>query len=93
VLFDAVVLALTEQAAHELSQEATAIDFLRDAFGHLKVIGHTSGAGALLAKAGIEAGADRGLVVVDAASNAATFVNQAKQGKVWERESKLRRIY
>jgi len=93
VLFDAVVLALSEQAAQAFSREAAAVDFVRDAFGHLKVIGHSSGASALLAKAGVERDADRGVVAVDAASDAATFVDQAKQGKVWEREPKLRMVY
>jgi catalase len=93
VLFDAVLLALTEQAASELSKEAAAIDFVRDAFGHLKVIGHTSGAAVLLTKAGINADVDRGIVGVDAARDAGTFVTQAKQGKVWEREPTLRTVY
>ena len=93
VLFDAIVLALSEEAANALAQEAAAVDFVRDAFGHLKVIGHTAGAAALLAKAGVDAGADRGVVALGAASHAATFVNQAKQGKVWEREPKVRTVY
>ena len=93
VLFDAVLLLLTDPSANALSKEAAAIDFVRDAFGHLKVIGHTSGAAALLTQAGIGSDADRGVVAVDAARDAAAFVSQAKQGKVWEREPKLRTVY
>jgi len=94
VLFDAVVLALSEAAANELSKESAAVDFLRDAFGHLKVIGYTSASSVLLRKAGLDPNvSDRGLVTVDAARDAATFVNGAKQGRVWEREPSVRTVY
>ncbi len=95
VLFDAVVLALSEAGAVQLSQEAAAVDFVRDAFGHLKVVGHTAASGVLLAKAGIDVvdAEDRGLVSVDVARGAAAFVTQAKLGKVWEREPSVRTIY
>jgi catalase len=53
VLFDAVAIVLTREAATKLTQEAAAVDFLRDAFGHLKAIGCTSDAAPLLDKAGI----------------------------------------
>jgi catalase len=93
VLFDAVVLAVSEAGAAQLTQEAAAVDFVRDAFGHLKVLGHTAAAGVLLAKAGIDVDSeDRGLVSVDAARGAGAFVAQAKQGKVWEREPKVRAV-
>jgi catalase len=94
VLFDAVVLALGEEAANVLSTEAAALDFVRDAFGHLKVIGYTAGSGALLAKAGIDAhAAPRGLVAIDASGDMAAFIAQAKLGKVWEREPTVRTLY
>jgi catalase len=94
VLFDAVILALEDSAAGELALQSSAVDFVRDAFAHLKVIGHTPGASVLLAKAGIDdARAERGLVLLDAAQSAGTFVAQAKLGKVWEREPSLRPTY
>jgi catalase len=94
VLFDAVILALDESAARELVKESSAVDFVRDAFGHLKVIGYTLGASALLAKAGIDdVAAKRGLVAVNVAQGAATFVAQAKLGKVWEREPSVRTVH
>ena len=51
VLFDAIVLAMSETGAVRLAREAAAVDFVRDAFGHLKVVGFTAAAGELLAKA------------------------------------------
>ncbi len=53
VLFDAVALVLSEEAAGMLAKEAGAVQFVMDAFGHLKAIGHTPGAKALLDKAGV----------------------------------------
>ena len=86
VLFDAVVILLTEEAAAHLSKEAAAIDFLRDAFGHLKAIALTPG-GQLLAKAaGIEP--DRFVVGAD---DPKSFVKAASQ-RAWEREATLRKI-
>ena len=41
VLFDAVALVLTREAAAKLAEEGAAVDFVRDAFGHLKAIGCT----------------------------------------------------
>jgi len=46
ILFDAVVVAATGDGADRLAEHPTAIDRLRDAFAHLKVIGHVPGAGA-----------------------------------------------
>ena len=94
VFFDAVVLAVSDAGAEQLLNEAAAIDFIRDAFGHLKVIGYTDAAGALLSKAGIALdGDDRGLVPIAGAKDTATFVREAKSGKVWEREPKVRSVF
>ena len=38
VLFDAVAIILSDKGAKALSMESAAIDFVRDAFGHLKAI-------------------------------------------------------
>jgi catalase len=54
VLFDAVALILNESAAEKLCGKAAAVQFVMDAFGHLKAIGHTPGATALLQKAGVQ---------------------------------------
>jgi catalase len=94
VFFDAVVLAVSTKGAAELTRESAAVDFVRDAFGHLKVIGYTAAARPLLAKAGIEvAEADRGLVALDGPRGEAAFVSQAKKGRVWEREAGVRTVY
>ena len=53
MLFDAVALVLTREAAAKLAEEGAAVDFVRDAFGHLKAIGCTADAEPLLQKAGV----------------------------------------
>ena len=94
VLFDAVVLLLSDDGASQLAKEAAAVDFVRDAFGHLKVLGYTTASAPLLSKAGVDPNAaERGLVPVSSARDAAAFVTSAKQGKVWEREPKLKTVY
>ena len=60
IFFDAVVVAPSADGAAMLGREAAAIDWLRDAFGHLKVIGVVDAAAPLLERAGIEA--DAGIV-------------------------------
>ncbi len=86
VLFDAVAVVLSPEAGRKLSKEAAAVDFVRDAFGHLKAIAVDAGAKQLLKAAGVEEDAG----VVDA-QNAAAFVNLAKT-RQWAREPKLRTL-
>jgi catalase len=63
VLFDAVALILTPEAASKLANDSAAVDFVRDAFGHLKAIGATPGADPLLQKAGVTR--DEGMTGLD----------------------------
>jgi catalase len=88
IFFDAVVILASEEQAEKLGTQASAVDWLRDAFGHLKVIGHTPGAQPLLDRAGIEH--DRGVVSLGDKKSVSTYIQRAKQGRVWDREPKLR---
>jgi catalase len=88
IFFDAVVVAPSADGAVMLGREAAAIDWLRDAFGHLKVIGMVEAAALLLERAGIEA--DAGIVAVDAAKGVNGFITAAKNGRIWDREPNLR---
>jgi catalase len=90
VFFDAVVLALSKHGAAQLATEAAAIDFVRDAFGHLKIIGHTAGAAALLNAAGVAQQADDGVVALRRGGDAKSFIVAAKRHRVWDREPRLR---
>ena len=89
VLFDAVVVALSEAGAAELADEAAAVNWVRDAFGHLKVIGATDGADVLLQRGAIEA--DDGVIAIASSKDVGAFISAAKQGRVWDREPELRK--
>ena len=88
VMFDAVAALPSEEGASLLVNEAAAIDWLRDAFGHLKVIGFVDAAAIMFAKAGIARSADEGVVDLDA--GIAAFIKAAKQHRIWAREPELR---
>ncbi len=86
VVFDAVAVILSAAGAKTLSREAAAIDFVRDAFGHLKAIGVDPGGRALLEAARVPSGAG----VVDV-SDSKEFVSSAKT-RAWEREASVRTL-
>jgi len=86
VVFDAIAVILSDEGARALMTEGAAIEFVRDAFGHLKAIAADDGAQALLKKAHI--GKDAG--VVDA-SNPAAFIAAAKT-RQWDREESVRTL-
>ncbi|MHB8997350.1 MAG: catalase [Armatimonadota bacterium] len=87
VLFDAVAIILPDEGAKVMSKESAAIDFARDAFGHLKAIAVDKGGQALLKAANV--GADAG--VVDA-SDPDAFIAAAKT-RQWDREKSVRTVY
>ena len=60
-----------------LEKEAAAIDWLRDAFGHLKVIGVLDTSLGLAEEAGVEE--DEGVVEMDGAKDIAAFITAAKE--------------
>ena len=84
VLFDAVVLALSEDGAAALGKDPAAITFVQDAFHHCKVIGFVPAARTLTEKAAI--GDDAGVVELSNAS-AKPFLKQAAKGRLWDREA------
>ena len=90
VLFDAVVLAVSPAGAQQLATQAAAIGFVQDAFSHLKVIGHTSGAAPLLQKANVVP--DGGIVAMQNGASSDTFLATAAKGRIWDREPKVRPV-
>ena len=77
VVFDAVAVLLSEAGAELLADEATARDFVADAFAHCKFIAHTAAAVPLLQKAGVAP--DGGVIELKAAADAATFIKSCAQ--------------
>ena len=87
VMFDAVALVLSGEGCAQLSKEGAAIDFAKDAFGHLKAIGFSPEAQPLLDKAGVAADAG----VVGLTGDAATFLAAART-RQWDREPLIRTL-
>lgn len=90
VLFDAVALLLTEEAAELLTGEAAARDFVADAFAHCKFIGFTPGAVPLLAKAGVDPAADEGLIPLPDGDAAGTYIEACRKLRLWAREASVK---
>lgn len=86
VLFDAVALVLSDAAGKAMAREAAAVDFVRDAFGHLKAIAADAGAQAVLNAAGVKT--DAGVLGADDAKG---FV-QAACTRQWAREPSVRTL-
>jgi catalase len=80
VLFDAIAVILSASAAKTMMREGAAVDFVRDAFAHLKAIAVDAGGQALLTHARIER--DPGIVEVSAPGD---FITAAKT-RQWSRE-------
>jgi catalase len=85
-VFDAIAVILSEEGGKMLAKEAAAVDFVRDAFGHLKAIAIDEG-GSLVLKAG-GLGRDAGVVDV---RDVAAFIGTAKT-RQWDREKKVRTL-
>jgi catalase len=85
VIFDAVALVMSQDGCARLLGESAAVDFVHNAFVHLKAIGFTPEAQPLLDKAGVAL--DEG--VVDLRAGAEGFLSPART-RQWAREPKVR---
>lgn len=83
VLFDTVVVAVSESDIEALKRKAATLNFLRDAFNHLKFIGFTVASMPLLDAAGIAV--DDAVIKIDSRADAGAFVEAAKAGRFWPR--------
>ena len=80
---DACVVLLSGEAARKLSREGAAIQWVMDAFGHLKAVGFNAEAKPLLDRAGVELG--------EGVTDLKDFVAAAKM-RFWDRESSVRTL-
>jgi catalase len=81
---DAIAVVLSAEGCKALMKESAAVQFVMDAFGHLKAIGHTLEAKPLLEKAGVQA--DEGVTDLGDA-----FIAAAAK-RFFEREAKVRKL-
>ncbi|WP_313607157.1 catalase C [Rhizobium sp.] len=90
VLFDAVALLPSEAGVEDLLREATARDFVADAFQHCKFIGYSETAFPLLEKAGIANDMDEGVLVLASDASLTTFVEELGKLRIWGREPSIK---
>lgn len=89
VLFDAVAVIASVDGAALLAGDATAKDFVTDAYAHCKFIGYTDEAIALFTKAGLADGLDDGCLVLETEGDVDGFVSACRTLRFWDREAKV----
>ena len=90
-LFDHVAIIASDDGAMRLAGMGAAQDFVRDAYGHLKVLAFTSNTEDLFRKAGIDDDAfDDACLPLAKPVDASAFIKTATKGKFWEREPSVR---
>jgi catalase len=87
VLYDAVAIIPSSAGAALLANEATAKDFVNDAFAHAKFIAYCADAMPLFDKANITADMDAGFVELTSPADAKTFIAACGALRFWEREA------
>ncbi|MGJ7043450.1 catalase [Shinella sp. BE166] len=90
VLFDAVAILTSTAAIDDLVREATARDFVADAFQHCKFIGYDQSALPLLEKAGIAGDLDEGVLALPGEDGMSAFVSELGKLRVWGREPSVK---
>ncbi|MGZ2488102.1 catalase [Rhizobium pisi] len=90
VLYDAVALLPSAEGTGDLLQEATARDFVADAFVHCKFIGFVETALPLMQKAGIADSLDEGVIALEAAKDVTAFIEALGKLRVWGREPSVK---
>ncbi|MEI1247880.1 catalase [Rhizobium aouanii] len=90
VLYDAVALLPSAEGTGDLLKEATARDFVADAFVHCKFIGYVETALPLMQKAGIADSLDEGVIALGAAKDVPAFIKTLGKLRVWGREPSVK---
>lgn len=86
VLYDAVAILPSKDGANILLTNASAKDFISDAFGHLKFIAFVKNALPLFKKAGLPEELDEGFIELTGTKSAAQFVAACRKLRLWQRE-------
>ncbi|RFB95175.1 catalase HPII [Rhizobium leguminosarum bv. trifolii] len=90
VLYDAVALLPSSAGSSDLLKEATAHDFVSDAFVHCKFIGYVETALPLMQRAGIADSLDEGVIALKAAGDVAAFIKALGKLRIWGREPSVK---
>ncbi|MDQ0313571.1 catalase [Amorphus orientalis] len=87
LLYDAVAILTSAEGVQTLENEATAKDFVSDAFAHAKFIAYNKPATSLFDRAGVDE-LDGGFFALTSGSDAKGFVEACRGVRFWEREPK-----
>jgi catalase len=92
VLYDAVAIMISNEAATEMSSEPAARDFIADAFAHSKFVGYVESARSLLEATLGDDRIDEGFVELKVARDITKFVQSCRQLRFWRggTQSKVR---
>ena len=91
VLYDAIAVIPSADGAALLAREASARDFVNDAFAHAKFIAYNDAAKSLFEKAGLKE-MDGGFVALKSAADAKKFLQACRRLRFWEREAKVHAV-
>jgi catalase len=91
VLYDAVAVLPSAAGAKLLAMEATARDFVNDAYAHAKFIGHAETAQPLFDKAGLTE-PDGGFIPLRSGEDVAAFLKAFGALRFWAREAKVHAV-
>jgi catalase len=89
VLYDAVVILVSDKETKLLMKEPSVRDFIADAFAHLKFIAYVAEAQPLLQKAGIFQELDEGCVLLDKKASLEEFLKKCNALRFWQREEAM----
>ena len=89
VLFDTVVVLTSDEGVKTLLGESAAVDWVRFAYAHLKIIGHVRSARPLFEKAAVDMHADEGLRPLDSGGGVDGYLKAAMRHRIWDREPKV----
>lgn len=90
VLYDAIALLPSAAGASLLAQEASARDFVADAFAHCKFVGYVEAAVPLFDKAGVPESLDDGFIMLTGADACTQFLSVCRGLRFWDREAKTK---
>ncbi len=92
VLYDAVAVIPSAAGAKQLAMEATAKDFVNDAFAHAKFIAYNADAKPLFDKANLTADLDDGCMALKKPADAKAFIKACGKLRYWAREEKVHAV-
>jgi catalase len=92
VLYDAVVLLVSETGAKLLAKDGATRDFISDAYIHAKFIGYVPAAATLVDEAIGRDARDDGFIGLNPPADASSFVRTCRQLRFWEREERYKSL-